>query len=80
MTRRSTQVTGELQPDCLYTTEGLWAAAGLGPKQIRAACAARQLTPHKVGKRYYFRGSQIIDWITTASQGGSYPATDQSQT
>ena len=76
MRRRSERVIGELRPESLYTREGLWAAAGIGPKQIRAACAAQQLAPLKFGKRQYFTGSQIIDWIT-ASQGRSCPAPEQ---
>jgi len=56
---------GFIDPQRLYTTEGLNTAVGLARESIREARNSGIVRPVKKGKQLYYIGAQVIQWLLT---------------
>ena len=63
-----TRVLGQICPDRIYTVEGLMRYAGIGSETLRAARASGMVKAVNIGRRTYYLGRQIVQWIE--SQAG----------
>jgi len=59
----SGKLIGVISPDEVYTKEGLWRCAALGPQSIRDACDSGIVKPLFRGRRVYYLGKEVIAWI-----------------
>lgn len=64
---KHTRNRGFLRPDELYTTQGVMRAIGLGRTQLLEARESGIVVPVFYGGTAYYRGSELIEFIT--SQG-----------
>ncbi len=73
-TPRRRPVSGSLDPQCLYTTEGVFAATGIGARQLKRAVQDGLLIALRHGGRLYYWGHALQAWIgaTSHEQGGSH--------
>lgn len=58
-----TKVIGRVDPGCRYTVEGCMKFAGIGSSELREARNSGIVKPITVGRRRYYKGSQLIEWI-----------------
>jgi len=56
-------MTGCILPGALYTKEGCMIAAGLGENSLVKARDSGLVLPVKLGKRLFYKGSDLIRWI-----------------
>lgn len=56
---------GFLRPDELYTTQGVMRAIGMGRAQLLEARASGVVTPVLYGGTAYYRGCELIEFITS---------------
>lgn len=63
--RQFTKVIGRIDADSLYTTEGCLRFAGLGRDSLIQARASGIVKAIPLGKRMYYRGDELIDFIKT---------------
>lgn len=61
------RVVGVLSPEKLYTKEGLMRYGGVGPESLRNACSSGIVQPLFVGRRVYYAGDQVIQWIRSSA-------------
>lgn len=66
--RKFARVIGVLAPERLYTSEGALRYGGLGTNSLRAARLSGVVKPLERGNRVYYRGSELIAWITGDSK------------
>lgn len=52
-----------LRPDSLYTVEGCRRDAGMGRYQVKAGVQAGIIQPITSGRRVYYRGAELIEWL-----------------
>ena len=55
--------TGILRPEDLLTKEGVQRAAGMGHEALMNAKRSGIVKALRSGKRVYFKGSELIEWI-----------------
>lgn len=68
-TLKRLRVHGRIDPDSLYTVEGVMRACGQGREWLLQARASKAVRPIPCGKRVYYRGSELIAWIESHSEG-----------
>ena len=56
-------MTGIIEPTKIYTTEAILKTAGFGRDQLAKARASGRVVPRRVGKRVYYCGNEICEWI-----------------
>ena len=59
---------GYIDPERLYTTEGVHQAVGLSVKALDEGRQAGALRPHNSQNRYWYEGKQIIAWLKMCSK------------
>ncbi len=59
-------MNGVIEPTKIYTTDALLKVAGFGRDQLTKARASGIVKPKRVGKRIYYCGTEICNWIRTA--------------
>lgn len=62
-TRKVQKVVGRIDPGAMYTTEGCMRFGGIGRDSLIDARATGIVHPIPVGKRVYYRGDELIEWI-----------------
>lgn len=67
-TRRVRKVVGRISPCELYTSEGCMRFAGLGSASLYEARRSGIVKPIEYGKRLYYQGSQLIEWLVSQQQ------------
>lgn len=63
MTRKVRRVIGVLDPTKLYTTEGAMRFGGMGRETLALARRSGKVRPIDIGRRTYYRGDELIEWI-----------------
>lgn len=61
--RPVTRCLGQICPDRVYTVEGLIRYAGIGYGMLRAARSSGTVRPITIGRRSYYLGRQVVEWI-----------------
>lgn len=61
-------MNGEIDPSRIYSTEGLKRAAGLGRFTIAEARRSGIVKPRVVGKKLFYLGSEVCQWIKEQPQ------------
>ena len=61
--RRVRKVLGEGRPDSIYTVEGVMRAFGMGRNELDIARQSGMVKTYPRGRRAYYRGFEIIEWI-----------------
>lgn len=61
--RKNTKVIGRIDPDAVYTSEGCMRFAGIGRIELAEARQAGVVRPVHTGRRAYYRGSELIEWV-----------------
>lgn len=61
--RRVRDVLGRIDPLSLYTREGCMFYGGIGDKSLLEAKESGIVKPIYSGKRVYYRGKELIEWI-----------------
>lgn len=63
--RRKPPLVGRINAHELYTREGCERFCGLGGSLLMQARRSGIVKPITVGRRLYYRGDELIEWITS---------------
>ena len=62
-----------IEPEALYDDGSLRQALGLTPATLAAARRARSLRYSRQGKRIFYKGAWVSDWLETAAASAPEP-------
>ncbi len=66
---RKPPLVGRIDAGALYTREGAERFGGLGGTMLMNARRSGIVKPIQVGRRMYYRGDELIEWICSHREG-----------